>query len=208
MEILLLRLPDPMFSSTILELTRLVTWESITLLNKVFCDFFFSFSSSSSSLSFLFFFLIKIKTVVVAFRGTEQSSLENWITDLSFAQTTIYSNVPNAEVHSGMSFVGFFYTFSSSIREPSDVFLDFFFCFFHLLIHFYEGFYDAYLSVSTDFTEATHKVLLEFFFFSSCSLVLFCSVLFFLAFLLYLPSSFLSFFLFLFLSFFSLFSLH
>lgn len=41
------------------------------------------------------------ETVNVVFRGTVMSSLENWITDLSFAHTQLYSNVPGAEVHEG-----------------------------------------------------------------------------------------------------------
>jgi len=39
--------------------------------------------------------------ILVSFRGTEPTSLKNWITDLSFPKTTVYPDIPGAEVHEG-----------------------------------------------------------------------------------------------------------
>jgi len=39
--------------------------------------------------------------IIVAFRGTEPASLQNWITDLKIAKTTPYENMPDVQVHKG-----------------------------------------------------------------------------------------------------------
>eukprot|EP01116_Phalansterium_solitarium_P003896 TRINITY_DN14731_c1_g1_i1.p1 TRINITY_DN14731_c1_g1~~TRINITY_DN14731_c1_g1_i1.p1 ORF type:complete len:318 (-),score=91.12 TRINITY_DN14731_c1_g1_i1:369-1262(-) len=39
--------------------------------------------------------------VIFSFRGTEINSIDNWITDLTFAKTTVWNNVPGALVHEG-----------------------------------------------------------------------------------------------------------
>jgi len=39
--------------------------------------------------------------IIIAFRGTEPASITNWITDLKFAKTTPYKNMPDVRVHEG-----------------------------------------------------------------------------------------------------------
>jgi hypothetical protein len=39
--------------------------------------------------------------IIVSFRGTESDSLQNWITDLEFAKTSPYKNMPDVKVHDG-----------------------------------------------------------------------------------------------------------
>jgi len=53
--------------------------------------------------------------IVVVFRGTEPTSLANWITDLSFAKTAPYPNCPGAQVHSG--FLSAYNTISASMMS-------------------------------------------------------------------------------------------
>jgi len=55
------------------------------------------------------------KTIVVAFRGTQPDSLQNWITDLDVIRTKPYPNVPNAVVHSG--FLDAYDVFKVAVRN-------------------------------------------------------------------------------------------
>jgi len=53
--------------------------------------------------------------IVATFRGTVGTSITNWVTDLEFAQTTPYPNVPGAGVHDG-----FFYAYTQISNEINE----------------------------------------------------------------------------------------
>jgi len=53
--------------------------------------------------------------ILVVFRGTVPTSLDNWITDLNFPHTTPYPDVPGAMVHEG--FLEAFMTVNASMIE-------------------------------------------------------------------------------------------
>ena len=41
------------------------------------------------------------QTIIISFRGTVETSIQNWITDLSIAQTSPWPNFPTVKVHKG-----------------------------------------------------------------------------------------------------------
>jgi len=56
------------------------------------------FNSSSNIFAFLGY---NNKEIILSFRGTQQNSLSNWVSNLNIASTVAYKDVPKAEVHDG-----------------------------------------------------------------------------------------------------------